>query len=437
MSLGRPAARSARPAARATAHERVAHAVVVVDETGPEARAERSTPSPTAGASNASTEAPPAASRRVAARRRGHATSAPAEPRTRRGAPASLPPDEFEPGLSRLLRDVDGASHDAGARERAAAAIAQIAARLAPHAREAGASLPDELFGAARQRLARHWGAASLQREVVIDDFGLDRLYASQMQPVFDWLFERYFQVEVEGIENIPATGAALLVCNHGGILPWDGVMLKTAIRGRGPDNSSGRDLRWLIEDSAYHAPFLGAFLNRLGAVRACQENAERLLGAGELLAVFPEGDKGIGKRFRDRYRLQRFGRGGYVKLALRTGVPLIPVAIVGAEETYPLLHRVTAFSRLLGLPFIPVTPLFPWLGPLGLVPLPSRWRISIGGEVRNIREKSPEVANDAAAVSALSEQVRGELQRRLDASLAQRGPRAYAWPVMGRVQTR
>src|SRR5439155_12548091 len=127
------------------------------------------------------------------------------------------------------------------------------------------------------------------------------------------------------------------------------------------------RDVRWLTEDFVFHFPFLGSFETRIGAVRACQENAERLLRQETLLAVFPEGIKGIGKLFRDRYKLQRFGRGGFVRLALRTQTPIVPAAIIGSEETAPMLYRIEGVAKSLGLPYIPITPTFPALGPIGL----------------------------------------------------------------------
>lgn len=417
---GRPAARasSRAPAPRVPASAAPAVRADVV-ATNPASRA--------VGAAAADDPAP-----RVAARRKVREEWSTPDTPDKPSRASSRPPvpvraTDVEPGLARLLRDVDGAHRDADARRRAAAALAEIAARLAPADAESTSARADDLLGGVRELLARPWGASgALQRADEIDDFGLDPGYAARARPLLDWCFERYFRVEVEGVEHLPHEGAALLVCNRGGILPWDGVILNTAIRIRHP---AGRSLRWLTEDFVQHAPFLGAALNRLGAARACQENAERLLRDGHLLAVFPEGEKGVGKSFKDRYRLQRFGRGGYVKLALRTRVPLIPVAIVGAEESYPLLHRVTAFSRALGVPFIPVTPLFPWLGPLGLLPLPSRWRISIGAPVAEVQEQPASVADDASVVSALSERVRSNLQRMLDESLQCRGSRLYAWP--------
>jgi 1-acyl-sn-glycerol-3-phosphate acyltransferase len=178
--------------------------------------------------------------------------------------------------------------------------------------------------------------------------------------------------------------------------------------------------VRWLAEDFVYHLPFLGAFMNRIGAVRACQENAERLLEGERCVLVFPEGIKGIGKLFRDRYQLQRFGRGGFVKLALRTGAPIVPVAIVGAEEAAPMLYKVEYLTEALGLPFVPVTPGFPLFGPLGLIPAPVKWRIRFLPPV-DLEGSGPESADDALLVNRLAERVRGTIQEALDQTVTKR----------------
>jgi 1-acyl-sn-glycerol-3-phosphate acyltransferase len=150
------------------------------------------------------------------------------------------------------------------------------------------------------------------------------------------------------------------------------------------------------------------------------------LLESGQLVAVFPEGVKGMSKPFAERYRLQRFGRGGHIKLALRTGVPVLPVAIAGADETYPLLYKVRAFSKVLGLPFIPVTPTFPWFGPFGLLPLPARFRIRIGPPVAVLEALGAEAASDDVRVHELNERVRTAVQDLLERALSERGPSAY-----------
>ncbi|AKT41064.1 lysophospholipid acyltransferase family protein [Chondromyces crocatus] len=265
----------------------------------------------------------------------------------------------------------------------------------------------------------RQWGRDGMRRRAEeVDEFGFDPHYEERYMPLFNFLYRNYFRVEVDGIHNIPAEGRCIVVSNHsGGPIPYDGLMLRTAVRREHP---SQRELRWLAEDFVYYLPFAGTIMNRLGAVRACQENAERLLSAGKLVAVFPEGVKGIGKLYRDRYKLQRFGRGGFIRLCLRTRTPLIPCAIVGAEEANPLLHRVEHLTRALGLPYIPITPTFPALGPLGLVPAPTKWRMHFG-EKLHFDEYGPEAADDEILVARLSERVRATIQGLLDQTLSER----------------
>lgn len=327
---------------------------------------------------------------------------------------------DIERNLDRLLSDAETGEDDPQARRRAAEALAQIAARLSPG--EPRENPEESLFGTARSLLStdyyfRQWGRVAMRnRSEEVDDFGLDPAYERRFLPLFELLYRKWFRVQTEGLDRVPNDGRALLVSNHSGTVPWDGVMLKMAMHLEHPRGA----LRWLAEDFVFHMPFLGAFMNRIGAVRACQENAERLLCRDELVAVFPEGIKGIGKLFRQRYQLQRFGRGGYIKLALRTRTPIIPTAIVGAEETNPLLFKVTHLTKGIGLPYVPVTPTFPLLGPLGLVPAPTRWRI-LFGEPIELDEHGPEAAEDAVLVNRLNERVRNTIQHMLDHALAQR----------------
>jgi 1-acyl-sn-glycerol-3-phosphate acyltransferase len=255
----------------------------------------------------------------------------------------------------------------------------------------------------------------SLPEEV--DEFGYDPAYDNSVRPFFEFLYDKYFRVETFGVERVPAEGRCLLVANHSGTVPLDGMMLRVAVRREHPGR---REVRWLAEDAIFHFPFLGYFTNRVGAVRACQENAERLLDHDALVAVFPEGMKGIGKLFKDRYKLQRFGRGGFVKLALRTMTPIVPVAIVGGEETNPMLARVERLTKVLGIPYLPVTPTFPLLGPLGLVPAPTKWKI-LFGEPTDLEGVGTEAAEDEIVVARLTERVRGAIQGMLDQALAKR----------------
>ncbi|MBW2699781.1 MAG: acyltransferase family protein [Deltaproteobacteria bacterium] len=254
-------------------------------------------------------------------------------------------------------------------------------------------------------------------RSLEVDSFGFDRVYAKKAQSLLDSLYDKYWRVEVLGAEHLPDRGRVMLVANHSGGLPYDGLMLKLAV-----ERAEGRlSVRFLLEDFVFHFPFLGAALNRLGGVRASQDNARRLLEFGQTLAVFPEGAKGLGKLFGKRYQLQRFGRGGFVKLALRTGATILPVAIVGAEEVHPMLGRARSLARLLDLPYIPLTPTFPWLGPLGLLPLPSKWMIQIGPPM-DLEGAGPEAADDPIRVMAWSEQARSTIQDMLDKLRRTRG---------------
>ncbi|MCS6857930.1 MAG: 1-acyl-sn-glycerol-3-phosphate acyltransferase, partial [Sandaracinaceae bacterium] len=234
-----------------------------------------------------------------------------------------------------------------------------------------------------------------------IDPFGHDPIAASRVQPLLDWLYRHWFRVEVKGIDALPTSGPCLLVANHGGAFPWDGLMLDAALR-----LHRGIRLRWLIEDAIAHAPFVGTFLTRLGAVRACPENAERLLGASSFVAVFPEGAKGLTKPWRKRYAIQRFGRGGFVRLALRTGTPIVPVGIVGSDDAHPVLGHSEWLGRWFGMAFLPITPTFPWLGPIGLVPFPVRWVICFGQPI-DLGARGDCSLEDPLKIHATAEEVR------------------------------
>jgi 1-acyl-sn-glycerol-3-phosphate acyltransferase len=296
------------------------------------------------------------------------------------------------------------------------ASTARAFVHLAPPASEG-------VMGTARELLSsefylRKWGRLGLRhRSEEVDEFGYDPTYEQKVLPVFNFLYEKYFRVQTHGVERIPSEGRCLLVANHSGTVPVDGMMLRLAVR---REHAARRDVRWLAEDAIFHFPFLGSFSNRIGAVRACQENAERLLHHGALVAVFPEGMKGIGKLFRDRYKLQRFGRGGFVKLCLRTRTPVVPVAIIGSEETNPMLARVEYLARELGVPYLPVTPTFPLLGPLGLLPAPTKWKMFFGTPI-DFQSYGAESAEDEILVGRLAERVRGEIQSMLDRALAER----------------
>jgi 1-acyl-sn-glycerol-3-phosphate acyltransferase len=222
-----------------------------------------------------------------------------------------------------------------------------------------------------------------LTGEYEVDEFGFDpelasTVLAAPLRP----LYEKWFRVEVSGMENVPDTGGALIVANHSGTIALDGLITALSLLDHHP---ARRHLRMLGADLVFKTPFLGEFARKAGNTLACNADAERLLSSGELVGVYPEGFKGVGKPFSERYKLQRFGRGGFVSAALRTKAPIIPCSIVGAEEIYPLLGNAKVLARLLGLPYFPLTPTFPWLGPLGMIPLPSKWYIEFGEPIETV----------------------------------------------------
>ncbi len=245
--------------------------------------------------------------------------------------------------------------------------------------------------------------------EYEVDEFGFDpeltqQLFMAVLRPIA----ERWFRIEVRGLENIPTDGGALVVSNHSGTIPIDGLMTMFALH-----DHAGRALRPLGADLVFQMPIVGGLARKAGTTLACTEDAERMLSKGELVGVWPEGFKGIGKPYSERYKLQRFGRGGFVGAAMRTGVPIIPLSVVGAEEIYPLVGNVPSLARLLGLPYIPITPFFPLLGPLGLVPLPSKWILEFGEPIRT-DEYDASAAEDPMLVFDVTDQVRETIQQSL-----------------------
>jgi 1-acyl-sn-glycerol-3-phosphate acyltransferase len=279
---------------------------------------------------------------------------------------------------------------------------------------DSGPSFPGEQQVAAALRFLRRRVEGSYQ----VDDFGFDReLTRDLLVPSLRPLYEKWFRVEVHGIENVPSQGGALIVANHSGTIALDSLMTQVALADHHPAH---RELRMLGADLVFATPFLGTLARRAGHTLACNPDAERLLASGEIVGVWPEGFKGIGKPYTERYRLQRFGRGGFVSAALRTGVPIIPTSIVGAEEIYPILTNAKLMARLLGLPYFPITPTFPWLGPLGLVPLPSKWHIEFGVPIPT-DVFTEGAADDPMLMFNLTDQVRETIQHTLYKLLMQR----------------
>jgi 1-acyl-sn-glycerol-3-phosphate acyltransferase len=254
--------------------------------------------------------------------------------------------------------------------------------------------------------------------DYTVDEYGFDPHFTDAIvMPLLRVFFKSWFRVEVSGIENLPDTGAALVVANHAGVLPFDGLMTSVAVHDKHPAH---RALRLLAADMVFDTPMLSQAARKAGHTMACTADAHRLLSRGELTAVFPEGYKGLGKRFKDRYKLQRFGRGGFVSAALRTKAPIIPCSIVGSEEIYPMITDLKLLARLLGLPYFPITPLFPLAGPAGLIPLPSKWHIEFGTPIptANFDAAAPD---DPMITFELTDQVRETIQQTLYRLLANR----------------
>jgi 1-acyl-sn-glycerol-3-phosphate acyltransferase len=253
-----------------------------------------------------------------------------------------------------------------------------------------------------------------------VDESGFDPdFHASVVMPLSRAVYREWFRVRMRGLEHVPDTGPALVVANHSGVLPFDAIMLHTGLFDEHPRH---RNLRLLGADLVYAIPGLANLARKSGHTKADPAEAERLLAAGELVGVFPEGFKGIGKPFSERYQLQRFGRGGFAATAIEAAVPIIPCAIVGAEEIYPMIGNAETLARILRLPYFPVTPLFPWLGALGAIPLPSNWIIEFCPPVPAADYALTGEAH-AAAVAELGGKVRDIIQQKLDQLLLDRGP--------------
>ncbi|BBA99363.1 putative acyltransferase [Actinacidiphila reveromycinica] len=282
-------------------------------------------------------------------------------------------------------------------------------------------AVADRLLGGPWERKVAQ-GLSFLRRRVTgdydVDEFGFDadltdQVLLSLLRP----LYEGYFRVEVKGIENIPAEGGALVVSNHSGTLPIDALMTQVAVHDHHP---AGRHLRLLAADLVFVLPVVNELARKAGHTLACAEDAQLLLERGEVVGVMPEGFKGLGKPFSERYKLQRFGRGGFVATALKTKVPIVPCSVVGAEEIYPMVGNSRTLARVFGFPYFPLTPTFPWLGPLGLLPLPTKWTIQFGEPIPT-ESYPPEAADDPMLVFNLTDQVRETIQHTLYELLVER----------------
>ena len=268
----------------------------------------------------------------------------------------------------------------------------------------------DKLFTRALSRQARENIDAldAGQNEHGFDPFGFEPRFLRYVAPIAEWFFRVYFDAEVHGIENIPNTGPVLLISNHSGQIPVDGMLIGTACL---LEKKPPRMIRSMVERWIPDIPFISWVFARAGQVVGTRENARILLRRGGCILVFPEGVRGISKTYDRAYELQEFGL-GFMRLALETNTPIVPVAVVGGEEQMPAVADLKGLGKLLGMPAFPITPTFPLLGPLGGLPLPVKYRLYFGepihfegaldDEDRVIRAQVREVTS---AIEAMIEQ--------------------------------
>jgi 1-acyl-sn-glycerol-3-phosphate acyltransferase len=260
----------------------------------------------------------------------------------------------------------------------------------------------------------------AIEPERQLNDWGRSELVEEVFDRTLVEFFYRYwFRTEIEGIENVPSSGGALLVSNHSGALPPDAAVIARAIREEHPDP---RPLNITVEHFFKGYPLFSMLIPKIGCVAAHPANVHRLLYDEEqLVLVFPEGRKGTEKPFHQRYRLRRFGRGGFVSAAMRAGAKLVPVCVVGAEEAAPVFAQVGALRKLTGLIYFPITPTFPWLGPLGMLGyLPAKFKVRFLEPI-DTAELGANAEDDKALVQTISQEVRARIQENVHDMVAAR----------------
>lgn len=298
---------------------------------------------------------------------------------------------------------------------------------LKPHPESSAGTGWDKLFDELRRRIGT---LGMVEREPSVDDFGMQADFVERLEPLLDFLYDRYWRVDFAGEELLPSQGPVLFVVNRSGVLPWDGMLLSHAI-----DRCVGQigRPRFLVDDALLKLPFAQAQLARVGGVRACRENVEQLISRGHSVIAFidiaresaPESTRAASRPFWSRDQVGDTGSGGEIRAAIEARIPLIPVGIVGAEEAYPRFGDTAMLSKLLPrelrIPVLPITPIFPLLGPLGLLPLPSKWGIAVGEPISLAKLERPEqeqpdrersAASDGLVSSQASEILRAEVQR-------------------------
>jgi 1-acyl-sn-glycerol-3-phosphate acyltransferase len=261
----------------------------------------------------------------------------------------------------------------------------------------------------------------AIEPERRLNDWGRsERIEGAMDRTLVEFFYRYWFRAEVEGVENVPSDAGALLVSNHAGALPPDAAIISKAIREEHPNP---RPLHITVEHFFKGYPGFSMLIPKLGCVAAHPANVHRLLyDERELVLVFPEGRKGTEKLFRDRYKLRRFGRGGFVEAAMRGEAHLVPTCVVGAEEAMPIFAQVDILRRLTGLLYFPITPTFPWLGPFGMLAyLPAKFRIRFLEPIDTVELGGAEAAEDKALVQTVAQEIRAQIQENLHDMLAKR----------------
>ena len=249
------------------------------------------------------------------------------------------------------------------------------------------------------------------------DEFGLDPQTLKASLAVTRWIYTDYFRVQAHGLQNIPQ-GRVLLIANHGGQIPIDGLLIGLAML---LEAKPARVVRGMIERWVPGLPFVSSFFSKVGQIVGDVRNCRELLEQEQAVLVFPEGVRGSGKTVFQKYRLQRFGT-GFIRLALEARCPIAPVGVVGCEEAYPSILNLKPLARLLGAPYIPVTPFFPFLGPIGALPLPTQVQIHFGEPIH----VTGEADGPESAIEAEAERVKQAIQTMLDQAVAERGTRWF-----------
>jgi 1-acyl-sn-glycerol-3-phosphate acyltransferase len=261
----------------------------------------------------------------------------------------------------------------------------------------------------------------AIEPERRLNDWGRsERVEGAFDRTLVEFFYRYWFRAEIEGIENVPADGGALLVSNHSGALPPDAAMIGKAIREEHPNP---RQLYITVEHFFKGYPGFSMLIPKIGCVAAHPANVHRLLfDERQLVLVFPEGRKGTEKLYKDRYRLRRFGRGGFVEAAMKAEAKIVPVCVVGAEEAAPIFAHVSALQRLTGLIYFPLTPTFPWLGPLGMLGyLPAKFKLRFLEPIDTVELGGAEAVHDKALVQTVSQEIRARIQENLDQMLSKR----------------